>query len=106
MREPTYLILLALSGGPLHGYAIIGEVAEISAGKTALGAGTLYAALDRLTDAGLIVVSGEEVVEGRHRRYYRLTDAGAAALSEETDRLGALARVARGRLRRTPGLAT
>lgn len=106
MREPTYLILLALSGGPLHGYAIIGEVAEISAGKTALGAGTLYTALDRLADARLIKVSGEEIVDGRHRRYYRLTDLGATALAEETDRLSALSRVARGRIRRIPGMAT
>jgi PadR family transcriptional regulator PadR len=106
MREPTYLILLALSEGPLHGYAIIGEVAEISNGGTKLGPGTLYTALDRLADSGLVVVSGQEVIDGRHRRYYQLTDAGATALSEETSRLSALTRAARGRLRRAPGFAT
>jgi PadR family transcriptional regulator len=106
MREPTYLILLALSGGPLHGYAIIGEVAEISAGRTRLGPGTLYTALDRLAETGLVSVSGEEIVDGRHRRYYRLTDAGAESLAGETERLSALARAARSRLRRSPGLAT
>jgi PadR family transcriptional regulator, regulatory protein PadR len=106
MREPTYLILLALSGGPLHGYAIIGEVADISNGDTNLGPGTLYTALDRLADSGLVVVSGQEVIDGRHRRYYELTDVGVGALAAETARLSALTRAARGRLRQAPGLAT
>jgi DNA-binding PadR family transcriptional regulator len=106
MREPTYLILLALSGGPLHGYAIIGEVEDISAGQTRLGPGTLYTALDRLADSGMVSVSGEEIVEGRHRRYYKLTDSGAEALATETQRLSDLTRAARSRLRRSPGLAT
>jgi PadR family transcriptional regulator PadR len=99
VREPTYLILLALSDGPLHGYAIVAEVSEISAGRTRLGPGTLYTALDRLAHDGLVSVSGEEVVDGRHRRYYELTDSGTTALADETRRLSALARAARGRLR-------
>jgi DNA-binding PadR family transcriptional regulator len=106
MREPTYLILLALSGGPLHGYAIMGEVDDISAGRTRLGPGTLYTALDRLAASGMVVVSGEEIVEGRHRRYYTLTDSGIESLATETQRLSDLARAARSRLRRSPGLAT
>jgi PadR family transcriptional regulator, regulatory protein PadR len=106
VREPTYLILLALSDGPLHGYAIVAEVSEISAGRTRLGPGTLYTALDRLAHDGLVSVSGEEVVDGRHRRYYELTDSGTTALSDETQRLSALARAARGRLRHATAAAT
>jgi len=106
MREPTYLILLALSAGPLHGYAIIGEVAQISDGRTRLGPGTLYTALDRLSESGLVSVAGEEVVDGRHRRYYQLTGDGAEAVAAETVRLTDLTRAARSRLRRNPGLAT
>lgn len=106
MREPTYLILLALSGGPLHGYAIIGEVDDISVGRTRLGPGTLYTALDRLAESGMVSVSGEEIVDGRHRRYYQLTDSGTESLATETQRLSDLTRAARRRLRRSPGLAT
>jgi DNA-binding PadR family transcriptional regulator len=62
--------------------------------------GTLYAALDRLVAEGLVAVDGEEVVNGRLRRYYRLTGTGAAALAEESERLAANAAVARRRLRR------
>ena len=80
LREPTFLILAALAPQPLHGYAIIGEVADLSGGRLALRPGTLYGALDRLADEGLLESDREEVVNGRMRRYYRLTDAGAAVL--------------------------
>ncbi|MQY07721.1 hypothetical protein ACRB68_58230 [Actinomadura sp. RB68] len=83
MQEPTFLILTALADGPQHGYGIIADVEQISAGRTRLRAGTLYAALDRLQADGLIAPDREEVVDGRLRRYYRLTDDGAAALAAE-----------------------
>jgi PadR family transcriptional regulator PadR len=82
MREPTFLILTALAGPPLHGYGIMRHVAQHSDGRVKLSAGTLYAALDRLTDDGLAVVDREETVDGRVRRYYRLTERGSAALHE------------------------
>jgi DNA-binding PadR family transcriptional regulator len=91
MREQTYLVLLALTAGPLHGYAVIGAVADLSDGVVTLGPGTLYGALDRLAGEGLVVVGGEEVVEGRHRRYYQLSDEGRTRLVEETRRRRALA---------------
>jgi hypothetical protein len=47
MRQPTYFILAALQDGPLHGYAIISRVDDLSGGQTKLATGTLYAALDR-----------------------------------------------------------
>jgi DNA-binding PadR family transcriptional regulator len=76
MREQTYLVLLALTDGPLHGYGVISCVRQISDGRVRLGAGTLYGALDRLAGEGLVSVVKEEVVDGRNRRYYDLTGAG------------------------------
>ena len=90
LREQTYLVLLALAEGPLHGYAVIAAVADASEGVVRLGPGTLYGALDRLAGDGLVAVSAEEVVDGRHRRYYELTDAGRQRLVEETRRRAAL----------------
>lgn len=87
MREPTFLILLALTEGAQHGYALIGQVADLSAGRVHLRAGTLYGALERLVREGLVVETGEEVVGGRLRRYYDLSDAGAQALALEARRL-------------------
>jgi DNA-binding PadR family transcriptional regulator len=78
LREPTFMILTALAPQPLHGYAIIGEVAELSGGRLTLRPGTLYGALDRLGEEGLLEPDHEEVVDGRLRRYYRLSDADAA----------------------------
>ena len=104
MHEPTFLILTSLLGGPLHGYAILGEVATIS--DNTMRIGTLYAALDRLAGEGLVEVEGEEVVNGRMRRSYRITGVGKRALTEETRRLESLAKQARRRLRQRPVLSS
>lgn len=98
LREPTFLILTALAARPQHGYGILLDVEEISASRVRLRPGTLYAALDRLTTDGWVAVDREEVVEGRLRRYYRLTDAGAARLAAEVSRLRAQTRAAEQRL--------
>jgi len=95
MTEQAYLVLLSLAGQPRHGYGIVGAVLELSDGATKLGAGTLYGLLDRMSEAGLVEACGEEVVAGRLRRYYRLTDDGSAALVAETARLRALTHRAR-----------
>jgi DNA-binding PadR family transcriptional regulator len=95
MTEQAYLVLLSLADKPRHGYGIVQAVVTLSDGATRLGAGTLYGLLDRMSAAGLIEASGEEVVDGRLRRYYRLTDAGLAAATAETARLRALVRRAR-----------
>jgi DNA-binding PadR family transcriptional regulator len=97
--EQTFQILTALVDEPLHGYRIFQEVERISAGRTRLRVGALYAALDRLAREGLLVLDREEMVSGRLRRYYRLTDAGAQALADEADRLGRQAAVALQKLR-------
>jgi DNA-binding PadR family transcriptional regulator len=102
MQEPTFLILTALAAQPLHGYAIIQSVAAISEGEVKLRAGTLYGALDRLAEQGLIEVDREEAVDGRLRRYYRLSDSGAGVLAAQVDRLRRNASAAAARLRRRP----
>jgi PadR family transcriptional regulator, regulatory protein PadR len=97
--EQTFQILTALVDGPLHGYGIIQQIERLSGGRTQLKVGTLYGALDRLTGEGLLVLDHEETVNGRHRRYYRLTDAAAQVLAEEAERMAAQASVALARLR-------
>ncbi|WP_410809268.1 PadR family transcriptional regulator [Micromonospora sp. 067-2] len=87
VREPTFLILTALAEEPLHGYGLIAEVARLSDGRVSLRPGTLYGALDRLLDAGLVTVEREEVVDSRLRRYYRLTEHGGDLLADETERM-------------------
>ncbi len=87
MREPTYFILLALHAEPLHGYAVASRAKELSDGRVELTAGTLYGALDRLVDEGQLVVDREEKVNGRKRRYYRITEAGEHATQAEALRL-------------------
>ena len=99
MREPTFLILTALAVEPLHGYGIIQSVARLSGDEVILRPGTLYGALDRLVDEGLIATDREETVGGRHRRYYRLSESGASALTAEAERLRQRAAAAETQLR-------
>ena len=106
MREPTFLILTALAGGPRHGYGIVQDVAVLSEQRVTLLPGTLYTALDRLTAEGLVEPDREETVDGRRRRYFRLTSEGHAALWAEASRLRQLATAAEARLRAfRPGTA-
>ena len=74
------------------------DVTQISEGRVRLRAGTLYAALDRLSTDRLLEVDREEVVDTRLRRYYRLTPAGRARLAVEAARLRANVAVATQRL--------
>jgi PadR family transcriptional regulator, regulatory protein PadR len=93
MREPTYYILASLLAGPLHGYALIKRSEELSGGRVRLATGTLYTALDRLTAEGYVHLVSEEIVNGRVRRSYGLTDPGAAALRAEAVRMAEAARI-------------
>lgn len=83
---PAFMhLLLCFSAGPKHGYAAMQEVEERTNGRVRLGPSSLYYALGRLEDAGLIEetsVSGEGPHEER-RRYYRLTAQGRTRLREE-----------------------
>ena len=103
MREPTYFVLAALLAGPLHGYAIIKRAEEMSGGRVRLATGTLYTALDRLTAEGYVRLVSEELVAGRVRRSYGLTDAGSAALRAEALRMAEAARLVTGPAAAHPG---
>ncbi|MFI5494525.1 PadR family transcriptional regulator [Actinoplanes sp. NPDC051859] len=101
LREPSYFVLAALLDGRLHGYAVVKQVEDLSGGRVKLAAGSLYSVIDRLLGEGLVVADGEEIVNGRARRYYRLTEDGHAVLAEEADRLARAARIVHDRLPRT-----
>jgi DNA-binding PadR family transcriptional regulator len=75
------------------------DVERMSGGRVKLRAGTLYAALDRVAAEGLVEADREEVVDGRLRRYYRLTPLGGDRLAAEVDRLQRNAAVAAKRLK-------
>jgi PadR family transcriptional regulator, regulatory protein PadR len=98
MTGQAFFVLTALADGPRHGYGIVGEVAELSGGRVKLKIGSLYGALERLADEGLIEHDREEAHDGRLRRYYRLTRDGRRALAEEAELRAAAAGVASSRL--------
>jgi PadR family transcriptional regulator, regulatory protein PadR len=102
MREPTYFLLAGLLDGPRHGYAIAQLARELSGGRVGLSAGTLYGALERLSDQGLIAPVEEVRVGGRRRRVYELTEDGRAQLVEEAERLRQAADVVTARLHADP----
>ena len=74
------VLLATLEGGPRHGYAVIEALRQSTGGRLDLPTGTIYPALRRLEQAGLITGSWS-VVAGRRRREYQLTPAGVRALS-------------------------
>lgn len=100
LRQPTFFILLSLAPGKKHGYAILKDVEELSGGKTRLSTGTLYEALGRLLDQGLIkrVGNDEDGKAGLPRKAYALTNSGRRALEAEMSRMESLAALARTRL--------
>jgi DNA-binding PadR family transcriptional regulator len=93
--EPALYILVSLSEGPKHGYAIMTDV-EASTGTT-MRPGTLYGALDRLERRGFI----EALEPEDRRRPYRLTGVGASTLKAQLDHLGAFAQLGLARLGRS-----
>jgi DNA-binding PadR family transcriptional regulator len=99
MTEQALFILASLAGGERHGYGIARDAQDLSDGRVRLTAGTLYGALNRLADEGLVEPAGEREVQGRRRRYYRLTGAGRAALADEVERLRSTAAVLGARVR-------
>jgi DNA-binding PadR family transcriptional regulator len=99
--------MLALADGAKHGYAIKQDVEQRTDGSIRLGPGTLYEAIQRLEDSGLITeFDGEEPVNGQEaqRRYYRLTDRGWTALQAEVRQLGLVVDLARANPRLRKGL--
>ena len=103
LREPTLFILLALSKGRKHGYAILKDVQALSEGRVVLSTGTLYGALARLMKQGVIQKSSSDSAEarsgsnsrssnadGRVRKYYELTQLGHRVLDVEINRMGTI----------------
>lgn len=94
--EPALLILVSLSDGPKHGYAIM---TDVEAGTSRpIGPGTLYAALARLEERGLI----EALAPVERRRPYRLTAVGASVLADQLRGLAEFADLGLRRLGQTP----
>ena len=99
LKHATYQVLLALGDGEaMHGYAVMQAIAEMSGGRDAILPGTLYAALARMVDEGLVEESEPRAGDpsgGPPRRYYTRTSFGRAVARAESERLRALLDVAR-----------
>ena len=106
---PVLHILLALADGPRHGYAIKQDVEARTQGAIRLGPGTLYEAIQRLEDGGLIEPAkpGAAPAHGQEaqRRHYALTKLGWRLLQDELRQLGTLVEAARANPRLRKGLA-
>src|SRR6476469_3674578 len=98
LKHSTYRVLLALAGGEwLHGYAVMQAVSEMTQGRETILPGTLYAALARMVDEGLVEAReapDDDKSGGPKRRYYRRTRFGLAVARAESDRLRALLDIA------------
>lgn len=90
--EPALLVLVSLAAGPRHGYAIQTDIEEVTGAR--LGPGTLYGAISRLEERGLI----EALPVDDRRRPYRVSAAGAAALRSQLDAMQAVVATGRRRL--------
>ena len=102
LTEPTFCILLSLVPGKKHGYAILKDVEAMSDGRITLSTSTLYSALSRLLDRGLIERVPDDAAShggpGLPRKAYVLSGIGRQVLEAEMDRMHALASAARSRL--------
>ncbi|MER5997822.1 PadR family transcriptional regulator [Nonomuraea sp. NPDC052116] len=87
VSEPMFFVLAALRAGPLHGHAISKSIKELSSGRVQPSVGTLYGILERLNERGVITVDREETVNGRNRRYFRITDEGRTLVEAEARRM-------------------
>jgi DNA-binding PadR family transcriptional regulator len=83
-------ILLALAGGPLHGYGILQSVRDQASGRVSLGTGSLYRHLSKLIDAGLVAEVETRPADPRRSVSYRLTPRGVRTLAAERNRVSAL----------------
>ncbi|SPE41003.1 Transcriptional regulator, PadR family [Candidatus Sulfopaludibacter sp. SbA3] len=98
LTEAVFLILLSLAQHPLHGYALVKDVEELSGGRVRLSTGTLYGALKRLLEHSWIEPFEQEDTS-REKQAYQLTAVGRRQLQAELGRIKQLARAATARLR-------
>ena len=89
LTAAMFNVLITLADGDKHGYAILKEVEEQTAGEVQLSTGTLYGIIKRLLAEGLIVESRHRPTEDddQRRRYYRLTDLGRQVVVVEAMRM-------------------
>jgi DNA-binding PadR family transcriptional regulator len=90
LSRDTFHILVSLAETDRHGYSILQEIDERTAGDVRLSPSTLYSAIKRLLEAGLIVELSERpdpAHDDERRRYYRITKAGRLAAIEEARQL-------------------
>lgn len=107
LTTSAFWILTVLASGRRHGYQVLSETRTLSEGRVALKVATLYAALERLESEGLIRSDGDEIVAGRARRYFVLTDQGASRLDAEARAMTQAAKAAQRHLATRPAfLAT
>ena len=100
LTPAVFHILVALSEGERHGYAIMRQVADDTDGNLQFGPGTLYGCLKRMLSAKLIEESDERpdpTLDDERRRYYRITDFGARTVRAEAKRLATAVTAARAR---------
>jgi DNA-binding PadR family transcriptional regulator len=93
LSPAVFHILLALADTERHGYGIMREVEQRTKGQVRLVPGTLYGAIKRLREKGLIAEAGERPdpeMDDERRRYYRLTDFGQKVLKAEAARLAGM----------------
>jgi DNA-binding PadR family transcriptional regulator len=98
LTPAVYHILLALSDGEKHGYAIMKDVEAQTAGRVKMGPGTLYGSVKRMIAANLIEEAAERPdpeLDDERRRYYRLSGLGRSVVAAETQRLSQAVKVAR-----------
>ena len=100
LTPAVFQVLLALADGPSHGYGIMQEVDEFTAGSTRLGPGTLYRSIQRMVVDELIEeldIAAHDEHDDDRRRYYRLTPKGLATARSEAQRLAVLVQAAQQR---------
>jgi DNA-binding PadR family transcriptional regulator len=97
LTPAMFHVLLAIAGGPMHGYNILKDVAERTAGEVQLSTGTLYGLIKRLLDEELIVETPTPPGEDERRRCYRLAPLGRLVAEAEAGRLDRLLTDARRR---------
>lgn len=95
LTHVVYHILLSLSGEARHGYGIIKDVSERTGDRLELEAGTLYAAIRRLRQDGLLEETAAPPEADARRRYYEITPLGRDVLRAESERLDELVSLAR-----------
>lgn len=94
---PVFHMLLALSDGERHGYALKREILHRTRGKLNLGSGALYGSINKMLEQGLIEESAERPdphLDDERRRYYRITSFGTKVAQAESARLKQLVRLA------------